>query len=125
MKKQENFKSLRQVSDIIEDIASDNGLDDISVYGIFDEFFYTLKQQIESKSAPKIMISNWGHYSCHIKRVNTQIEKLIEKLRYYKQGSPIYNIYELEFKRLWNIRRRLQKEKNGEETYKDWKNREA
>lgn len=121
MAKSSNY--LQRHEKAIEEIAEKYGIETKEAEELIDQFFLDMKSSITDERMPTIKITNLGtfgpsmgklewqrkHASYHLKKgecTESKKEKLKEKIT-----------------KLQVVKERLEKEKRGEETWKEWRNK--
>lgn len=106
----------------IKNIAKSKGLTDSEVRDLVDKFFKSFKKKITDPRMPTIKITNLGTFKPTISRLDYQIKRYIAMIRSGKVSNS-EQLYKDKINYLWKIKQRLIKEGDGQETWKEWRNK--
>lgn len=115
-----NTTYLRRFDKIIKNLSEKHGVDEDEIRGMIDHFFFTLKRFITDPRMPTIKITNFGTLKPSIGKLNWQIKNAVKQLR--KNPDDPTRLH-TKIRHLWAVKQRLIKEKNKEETWKEWRNK--
>lgn len=115
-----NLKYLSRFRKLIEKISEQRDVPVKDIEEMIDYFFKTLKRYITDPRLPTIKITNFGTFLPSKRRIEWQIRKAIKSIR---EGRNVERS-KLKIKHLWEIRRRLQAERQGVLTWKEWRDKE-
>lgn len=115
------MKYLRRFKPIIQKIAGKYGMEEKDMEEMVDHFFRTMKSYITDPRMPSIKITNFGTFKPTVGKLNKQIG--ISE-RHIKLGRVIEKS-EAKIKHLTLIKERLDQEKAGMITWKEWRSKEV
>lgn len=69
---------------------------------------------------PTILISNFGTFKPSYAQIGRSLSRMVNS---YRLGTTTAEKLREQVKRLWPIRKRLQKEKKGIATWREWRNK--
>lgn len=113
-----NTKYLRRFDEDIKELSEELELGEEETREVIDEFFIDMKSMITDSRMPTIKITNFGTFKPSIGKLNWQMRSA---LRAYRDGKIPRKRAVDKITHLWAIKQRLIKEKNGKNTWKDWK----
>lgn len=111
---------LKRLNKEIKTVSEETGLTEDHINDIVDDFFKTKKKFITDPRMPKIQITNWGTFKPALGKINWQIRTAVY---YFKKGNINRNKLNAKIRKLWPVRNRLIIEKNGGETWKQWRSK--
>lgn len=115
-----NTSYLRRFSTDLDSIAKQEEVSVESVEDLLDHFFVTMKGAVEDERMPKIQITNLGTFKPTTGKINYRVKRWISS---YRRGTLAKPDLDMKIKRIWAVKQRLIKEENGENTWKEWKNK--
>jgi len=113
-----NFTYLRRFSDIIDSLSAKYDISKEDIEDIIDHFFKTFNKLITDFRMPKIQITNFGTFKPTIGKVNWFLKNSFHR---FKFGHIDKDKLRERIKRVWFIKQRIIKEKNGGSTWNNWK----
>jgi len=121
-KKQEpNIAYIQRHSELVDDLAKEYGVTRDEAIEVIDHFFRTLKEMLQDIRMPRVHIRKWGTFGPTVKYLERSINAT---LYHMEKGNGNAETMFLKMNYLLEIRNRLLKEKAGEETWTEWKNKE-
>lgn len=115
-----NTSYLQKFDSIIKDISTDNDLSEEDCKELIDFFFQTFKSFLTDTRMPQIKISNLGTFKPSLGKIDWQIGNAEMHIRNDQQ--PLER-FKSKVNYLSIIKERLIAEANGEETWKEWRNK--
>lgn len=112
---------LKRVYDVVTQLSEEYDVTEEEVEIILDHFFRTQKELIADARMPKIQITNLGTFKPTIGILNWQLRKT---LHLYREGTIERDVAVKRISHLWPIKQRLIKEKQGCETWREWRDKE-
>lgn len=120
---EKNTIYLQRFDKQIKEIAESKGLSNSEVRDLIDRFFRSFKNKITDPRMPTIKITNLGTFRPTISRLDYQIKRYIAMIRSGRVNKS-EQLYKDKINHLWKIKQRLIKEASGEETWKEWRNKQ-
>lgn len=107
-KKDKDVRFLNLFPGVLESLCKKYGISVEEGEEILDQYFYSLRKALEDWRMPKIVIPLFGTFRPKIWKINHYIRRAIRNYKkgYIQRGEAVRRI-----KKVWHIRRRLQKEK--------------
>ena len=115
------FNYLQRYRPMLKEISEEHEISEREVEHIVDHFFQTFRESIMDPRMPKIQITKFGTFRPTIGAINRHL-----RLSFYNfhHGRISRERMVERIKRVWPIKQRLLKEKNGEATWKEWRDKE-
>jgi hypothetical protein len=115
-----NTTYLQRFESIISELSSKHDLDEEEITDLVDYFFVTMNKFITDPRMPTIKISNFGTFKPSIGKLDWQMKNANYHLL---QGKIAEDKLLSKIDTLQIIKDRLIRESNGDETWKEWKDK--
>jgi hypothetical protein len=117
--KEKNIKYLRQHRDVVDELGKEYEMDVGEIEEIIDQFFQIMKGFVIDPKMPSLKIGNLGTFKPTIGRLNWHIEATKRHMSSEDDPKALSKIDHLS-----KVVRRLEREKNGDITWKEWRDKD-
>lgn len=115
-----NINYLKKFDDFVSLMSKDEEVSKDEINFMIDQFFFDFKESLEDPRMPTIKITNFGTFKTTIGKLQWHINICNDKLN---KGIGVPEVLNKRIEYLTPILDRLKREKAGESTWKEWRDK--